>query len=476
MGVAMRMLFHALLLSLLLALTIVGCSSCSQEAGGSIDAGAEAPCAEPNTCVHRDVCDEHGDLQGGYHCSGVNVCCRLPVPDTGSGDADADVDSDADGDADGDADVDADGDTDTYEAPTCFTSDAGPWEWIELPEGEDCGEGCRQLTFSDTIYEFYWDVYGDYLSFKDEEHRPKIINHSTRALFVLPNIHPEFDFGVGQGMSAFATAMYDLRVSYSLRIYDEPSRSEVIVADLEERTQRVIAVQSEPATRAKYLDSYETVLVGAGGCGTNDDPDLCLFEMDSAECTGVTLISGMYGAHNSMWGDNVVYYVYDNNDIRGYNTSTQQFFSVTSDTHFQLNPRIHGDRVVYQDLRFGDNDGMGNWNHCAVFLYDLETEERTQIAGGEWIAAYPDVHGDIVIWQDYRSCSDPNNKNDLADTEIWGVNLATQVEMQITNLPGRTKAFPRIWGDKIFFQMFKAEEPGTAIYMVEIPSDLLGTK
>ena len=212
-------------------------------------------------------------------------------------------------------------------------------------------------------------------------------------------------------------------------------------------------------------------MVMMGGCDDLSEYSLCAFDLGQSPVVSETLIAGSYGSHNSIWGDVLVWTLaLTDNDIRGYDFSTQQFIEITDDDNsvYQLAARIQGDRVVYQDLRFGTSDPMGNWNHSAVFLYDLTTQTAQQITNQAWISAYPDVYGDIIVWVDYRNCSDPNNKNSTSNVEIWGYNISTDTTFQITDLPGRSKTTPRIWGDKVFVHMYK-ETSGDAIYMFDLP-------
>jgi Tol biopolymer transport system component len=208
-----------------------------------------------------------------------------------------------------------------------------------------------------------------------------------------------------------------------------------------------------------------------GGCGeVMDSWPLCTFDMETPG-TYQEIAPHQYGDYNSMWGDVVVWTtgLADNSDIRGYDFSTGAFIEITDDTTSQLDPRIHGTRVVYMDLKLGTSGPMGDWNHAAIFMHDLATHETTQITSGEWIAAEPDIHENIVVWADSRACANPNDKNDFANVEIWGYNLDTGTEFQITNLPGRPKAMPRIWGDKVFVHMYKTTPGQNAIYMFDLP-------
>jgi beta propeller repeat protein len=120
---------------------------------------------------------------------------------------------------------------------------------------------------------------------------------------------------------------------------------------------------------------------------------------------------------------------------------------------------IHLDLVVIQTLSA----------HTRQFLKDLSTGETTQITSGETLAANPDIHDDIVVWMDYRACDNPNNKNDHQNIEIWGYDLSTETEFQITDLPGWPKGFPRIWKDKVYVHMFRELAKGDAIYEFDLP-------
>lgn len=197
---------------------------------------------------------------------------------------------------------------------------------------------------------------------------------------------------------------------------------------------------------------------------------MCFFPLDSLGEV-VALSGSYYGGYNSIWGDVAVWFTLDYEgdtlDIEGYDFSTSEFFYITQDVEHQLDPKIQGNTVVYMDLKLGDSYLDGNWNHAAIFAYDIATHETTQITSGEWVAAYPDVYDNIIVWLDYRASSDPNNAMSFDGVEIWGYNMDTATEFQITNISGRPKQTPRIWGDKVFVDM--ANAGGNAIYMFDLP-------
>jgi len=372
-------------------------------------------------------------------------------------------------------DSDTDSNTETDTMPEGFVGDAGPWEWTDFPDAGDCDvEGCKQLTFGDSVDLLEWDVWGDLLVVADDAvDKTLVVNCIDNKYLEIPNVFPSISDTSSIGVFYPAT-IYEQMVCYGQKVYSEDDIENVICANLEAQTQILVYCRKQNGpdspNPAKYSDLYGTRFVSMGGCGdVMDSWPLC--EFDTTEPgTYQELAPHFYGSHNSMWGDIVVWYTeIDGYHIQAYDFSTSTQFNITDDDEVQFNPRIHGSRVVYQDLRFGDGGSpMASWAHSAVFMYDLGTHETTQITSGEWIAAYPDVHENIIVWADYRASADPNDAESFSGVEIWGYNVDTETEFQITNIPGRGKTTPRIWGDKVFVQMYKASG-GDAIYMFDLP-------
>ena len=254
-----------------------------------------------------------------------------------------------------------------------------------------------------------------------------------------------------------------------------PEFVDIICADFEEEIQSLVYHRQKEGdvypNPGEYLDVYDGRIVAMGGCGdVLDSWPLCAFDMTAPD-TYTEIAPSHYGSHNSMWGDIVVWSSGESDDynIRGYDFSTSEPFVITEDAPGQISPRMHDNRVVYQDLKFGTGDPMGVWDHSTIFIYDLITEEATQITNSDWTAAYPDINGDIIVWSDYRDCADPNNANNFSCAQIWGYDLATETEFQVTDIPDRAKQTPRIWGDKVFVHMAKTVPDQDAIYMFDLP-------
>jgi len=207
------------------------------------------------------------------------------------------------------------------------------------------------------------------------------------------------------------------------------------------------------------------------GCAPYEEPNLCI---NDVSLLGPATSLGALGPWSiTIWGDYLVFLQGGPiGDVRGYKYSTQEFFDITNDDEIQFAPRLQGGLVVYQDLRLGDSTLEGDWNHSSVWLYDIATEQTMKIAGGDWIACGPDVFGDIVIWEDFRLCPNPHNKNQFYCVEVFGRNLVTDVEFQITDLPTHAKQPPpRIWGDKVFVHMYPPSGGSSALFMFDLPEE-----
>jgi len=349
-------------------------------------------------------------------------------------------------------------------------TDAGPWEWEDQPEGEDCGPGCKQITFSNKVRLASWDVWDDRLAFVDDETRRLwLVDMAEGKQLKVPAVNPE----LAPEPPLITNGFYGPSLFEDQLLHGWWTSFNVPL------TQRQIVLNSTP-TVLKVMadwggidnDLYENQFVYFRHNSITGEKDLCIGDVENPCEVNVLLASLQYGGAASRIWKNTLVWVQGksaSSDIQGFDQANESFAEITSDEYYQIHPRLHERRVVYQDLRFGDNNPQGNWNHSAVFLYDLDTQQTTQIAGGDWIACNPDVHGDIVVWTDYRASNDPNNGYDFSGVEIWGYNLATQTEFQVTNIPGRAKAMPRVWGGYVYVDM--AKPGGNAIYRFDLPAE-----
>jgi hypothetical protein len=400
-------------------------------------------------------------------------------PDGGDDDGASDSDADSDGDTDSDSDSDTPVDTDTTTVST-----NGPWEWEDLPEQvEDCGPGCEQLTFEFMVQYSDWDVWGDYLVYVPKtNYAAVVVDVENRKRIQIPNIYEEYTVENGTA-SAFRPALHQDKVYYWLgtspdNIPNNPFRRQLVRADLENHEQWILSTNYcyDCQISLEDLDVFGDRAINAGGCGDVEQRDLCVFE-PPYPTEGQVLLAEEDGhryGYTSLWDDILVFTDYHSRDnIKGYDFTAEQFLDIAVDYEYQFWPRIQGSRVVWMDLRLGESAPWSDWANCAVFTKDLSTDgEAEQVAGGDWIAAYPDVFEDVVIWLDYRECSDPNDKNSSNNCEIWGKNLATGHEAQITDVPGVFKNRPRIWGDRVFLFMYWDEGAKDGIFSFDLPEEL----
>ena len=124
---------------------------------------------------------------------------------------------------------------------------------------------------------------------------------------------------------------------------------------------------------------------------------------------------------------------------------------ISSSDSVQLNPRIQGDIVVWEDYRndpFGGyrGDGIGNPD---IYAYNISSHKEFPICTqkeGDGIKnssqQYPDVWGNYVVWEDWRNGNADIYIYDLSDPDqpANGTRLTFNPKNQIE---------PRIWGNYV---------------------------
>ncbi len=374
-------------------------------------------------------------------------------------------------------------DTDKETSTESDTILAAPWEWQDNPASEDCGPGCRQVTFEHSVRENEWDIWDNLLVYSDSWWRVFVVDLENDKFLQIPDVHPEYASRPDRTSDSRALnpAVYHQMVYYTLGVDTSPYTHEIIRADLSTNEQMVIWERQLPYDNVEDgyhspmgVDAYGDRVVSESGAGNPLFWTLSVFEPPWPTEGRALIDDRNFGAFNSLWEETLVFWELADGfveNIKGYDFGKEAFFAVTDDSEYQFTPRIHKRRVVYMDLRLGESDTRGNWEHGAVFMKDLDTGEVTRITGGETLAAYPDIHDDIIVWMDYRDCDNPNNKDDHSHIEIWGYDLRTETEFQITDLPDWPKGFPRVWEDKVYVHMFREFAGGNAIYQFDLPRE-----
>ena len=142
----------------------------------------------------------------------------------------------------------------------------------------------------------------------------------------------------------------------------------------------------------------------------------------------------------AIYGDKIVWQDnrYGNIDIYMYDLSTDTETQITSDTGLQKKPAIYGDKIIWQDYRNGDSKTHYNPD---IYMYDLSTNTEKQITSEPNAQEQAVIYEDIIVWRDYRN----------ANFDIYMYDLSTHTEKQITSYTEIQK-YPAIYGDKIIWQ------------------------
>lgn len=164
----------------------------------------------------------------------------------------------------------------------------------------------------------------------------------------------------------------------------------------------------------------------------------------SAVTTTVTKlpVTGSYKEMLSVDGDWVVWQDFRNDpsgsmsdiDIYGFNLATGQESGLATGTGSQRWPAISGDNLVWwYPYKYGEG----------VHGRDLSTGETYVVRAEK--ARCPDISGDIVVWEDYRSAP-ATAFEPLTFGDIYAFDLTTKTEIPVAIAAG-FQCEPMVWGD-----------------------------
>ncbi len=116
-----------------------------------------------------------------------------------------------------------------------------------------------------------------------------------------------------------------------------------------------------------------------------------------------------------IYGDIVVWYDDrngpSNEDIYGYNLSTNTEFPICTAASVQQNPSIHENIVVWEDYR----DDTGSWTDCNIYGYNFSTHTEFQVTTHTSGQYHPVIYGKTIVWADDR--------NGPSDDDIYGYDM-----------------------------------------------------
>jgi len=124
-----------------------------------------------------------------------------------------------------------------------------------------------------------------------------------------------------------------------------------------------------------------------------------------------------------------------NLDIYMYNLTSSTETQITTDGADQGFPAVYGDIIVWMDTR-----NLG-WD---IYMYNLTSATETQITTGNQLSGLPAVYGDIIVWMDSRN----------GNWDIYMYNLTSSTETQITTNTAN-QGEPVVYGDIIVWEDYR---------------------
>jgi beta propeller repeat protein len=138
-------------------------------------------------------------------------------------------------------------------------------------------------------------------------------------------------------------------------------------------------------------------------------------------------------AYTAIWGTRIIWMDWRNKapsdanaDIYMYDVATEDETQLTTNAAWQGLPDIWGDRVVWSDTRHGMQQ---------IYTLDLSTGTERRVFAAPRVQSSPAVDGDRIVWQ----------ANDGVDYDIYMYDLGTSSFTQLTDEPGH-QMNPKISG------------------------------
>ena len=200
------------------------------------------------------------------------------------------------------------------------------------------------------------------------------------------------------------------------------------------------------------LVAYGDVRPLPGGTSTTRDP--VVFDLATEESTRLSdagrVLDLDAGEHLVVWVDARAYpdkptevYLYDHR--------VRQARAVTDDAHWQFEPRTDGRTVVWTDSRDGEYVPQSVRRDLNIYRYDAVSGEVSRVTADEHNQYLPDVHGDLVVYQDDRWVTPPGPEDASIDLEVYLTNWRTGLEVRLTESP-REQYHPRIHGRTVLYK------------------------
>lgn len=146
-----------------------------------------------------------------------------------------------------------------------------------------------------------------------------------------------------------------------------------------------------------------------------------------------------------------------NSDIFMFDLQTDEVTQITTNKSGQIKPTAWGDYLAWQDNRNDDlKDGNPKWD---IYLYNLKTKEEIRITKERGIHTNCDLNGDILVWEDGRNYYGLQSirlesENPVNNTDIYMYDIKNNQYLSIGH--GRDRqAHPKIDGKHVVWQQME---------------------
>jgi len=197
------------------------------------------------------------------------------------------------------------------------------------------------------------------------------------------------------------------------------------------------------------------------------NPEIVFYDLTSGQRNivreGPNLHDPAINGDRIVWAENR----FGNNDIFMLDLMTGQERRITHNSSGQFAPAIDGDRIVWIDWRNGNSD---------LYLFDLSTNQERAIATGPEEVDFspqmpgnsPKISGDRIVWAGVAG-EWPNQNWD-----VYLYDLETEQQVRLTSDP-EAQLNPDIDGDRIVWWDQRNNDWSNEILLREIPRPSLGT-
>lgn len=368
----------------------------------------------------------------------------------------------------------------------CFTvfdspSDLIPTDWVAvLPDREPtpCSGCCKQVTISPYDGFGIYDIWGNYIVYQirldggpdDNISQIRIKNIDKAEEYIVADSVYTSDTKEQLGYPV----IYENIIVYpfSFKTSEDVRRCELVQVELSSGDRETIYQFDIPSSgwcpgSADTIDLYSNYLVY--GSNKNGDPgrqQIFILNIDEREEKQISAGSCCTGFPR-IWKNYAVYFAWYtySEEIYLYEIDTENTTNITDDDsdgrRDQRLPAIWENHIVYVDGPHTDTE-----QNSDIILHGIEAEETTSVCLNPAAQLRPDIFGDLIAWKDYRNDPCPNLECRETNTDIYYYRISTGRESQATSEP-KIETKPRIWGDRIFFQMRDSEDI-LSIFMKEV--------